>query len=116
MTGFLTTHYAYITAAIVVSLGLYTLFDRNLIKKVIGLKLLQTGIFLIFITAGYRTGGAPPVITSDGVYVSPLPHVLILTAIVVGISMAALALALVLVLYNTYGTVNEEKIREAINE
>ena len=110
------THYTYVTAAAIIAIGLYVLLDRNLIKKVIGLNIFQTGIFLIFITAAYRTDGAPPIVSGDGIYVSPLPHVLVLTAIVVGVSVTALSLAMVLVLYETYGTVHEEELREAIDD
>jgi multicomponent Na+:H+ antiporter subunit C len=82
-------------------------------KKVIGMNIFQTGIFLFFITLAFRAGGTPPVIEDGGgPYVSPLPHVLILTAIVVGVSLTAVALALVIRIYSEYGTLDEETLKQ----
>jgi multicomponent Na+:H+ antiporter subunit C len=72
----------------------------------------QSGIFLFFITAAYVEGGAAPVLTNEGPYVSPLPHVLILTAIVVGVSLVAVALALIVRIHSEYGTLDEDVLRE----
>jgi multicomponent Na+:H+ antiporter subunit C len=72
----------------------------------------QTGIFLFFITAAYAEGAGPPLVGHGGPYVSPLPHVLILTAIVVGVSLTAVALALVVRIYAEYGTLDEDVLRE----
>lgn len=113
-TELLLTRYNYIAAFLVIAVGLYMVVgDRNLVKKVIGLNIFQTGIFLFFITAAYVEGGAPPVL-ADGVetYVSPLPHVLILTAIVVGLSLTAVALTLIIRIYSEYGTLREDVLRE----
>ena len=110
----LVTRYNYVGVVVLVAAGLYMVIgDRNLVKKVIGMNLFQTGIFLFFITAAFVEGGQPPVI-EDGVetYVSPLPHVLILTAIVVGVSLTAVALTLVVRIYSEYGTLDEEVIAE----
>jgi multicomponent Na+:H+ antiporter subunit C len=110
----LATRYNYVGVVVLVALGLYLVIgDRNLVKKVIGVNLFQTGIFLFFITSAAVEGGQPPVI-EEGVetYVSPLPHVLILTAIVVGVSLTAVALTLVVRIYSEYGTLNEEVIAE----
>lgn len=113
----LTTRYTYVVAVIVIAIGLYVLLDRNLIKKIVGLNIFQTGVFLFFVTAGYRIGGGPPIASAGGgPYVSPLPHVLILTAIVVGVSVTAVSLGMVFLLYETYGTVQEDELREAIHE
>ena len=114
MIDLLLTRYNYVAAVLLVAAGLYLVIgDRNLVKKVIGMNLFQTGIFLFFITAAVVEGGHPPVI-EEGVetYVSPLPHVLILTAIVVGVSLTAVALTLVVRIYSEYGTLNEEVIAE----
>jgi multicomponent Na+:H+ antiporter subunit C len=114
MIELLTTKYNYVGAVLLMAGGLYLVIgDRNLVKKVIGLNLFQTGIFLFFITSAYVEGGKPPVI-KEGVetYVSPLPHVLILTAIVVGVSLTAVALTLVVRIYSAYGTLNEDVLRE----
>jgi multicomponent Na+:H+ antiporter subunit C len=114
----LLTRYNYIGAFLLIAGGLYLVVsDRNFVKKVIGMNLFQTGIFLFFITAAFieidGNTGAPPVIT-DGVdlYVSPLPHVLILTAIVVGVSLTAVALTLIIRIYREYGTLREDVLRE----
>jgi len=85
----------------------------NLVKKVIGMNIFQTGIFLFFITLAFRNGGNPPVVTKGGgPYASPLPHVLILTAIVVGVSLTAVALALIVRIYSEYGTLDETTLEE----
>ena len=109
----LTTHYNYYAVVLLLGIGLYMLIESpNLVKKVIGMNIFQTGIFLFFITLAYRAGGNPPVVTDGGgPYVSPQPHVLILTAIVVGVSLTAVALALVVRVYDAYGTLDEEAIR-----
>jgi multicomponent Na+:H+ antiporter subunit C len=114
----LLTRYNYIGAFLLIAAGLYLVVsDRNFVKKIIGMNVFQTGIFLFFITAAFvergENTGAPPVL-QDGVdlYVSPLPHVLILTAIVVGISLTAVALTLVIRIYREYGTLREDVLRE----
>ncbi len=110
----LTTHYNYYAVMLLLGIGLYTLVESpNLLKKVIGMNIFQTGIFLFFVTLAYRTGGNPPIVTDGGgPYVSPLPHVLILTAIVVGVSLTAVALALIVRIYSEYGTLDEERLEE----
>ncbi len=109
----LVTRYNYIAAFLIIAIGLYLVVgDKNLVKKVIGLNIFQTGIFLFFITAAFVEGGKPPVV-HEGIetYVSPLPHVLILTAIVVGVSLTAVALTLVIRIYSEYGTLREDVLR-----
>lgn len=95
--------------------GLYVVIDRgNLVKKLIGLNLFQTSIFFLYISFGYVEQAAVPIL-AEGVtlYSNPLPHVLILTAIVVGVATTALGLALVLRIRAAYGTVEEDEIHEA---
>lgn len=92
--------------------GFYLLLSaRNLVKKVVGLNLFQMSVFVFFISTGKVTGGAVPIKT-EGVelYSNPLPHVLILTAIVVGVAGTALGLSLILRIHDTYGTVEEDEI------
>jgi multicomponent Na+:H+ antiporter subunit C len=104
------THVVY---ALLVGIGLFVLVnDRNLVKKVIGLNVFQTGVFLFLVTSGYRSDGAPPLVDGPGPFVNPLPHVLVLTAIVVGVAVTAVALVLVGRLYDEYGTLDEAVIRE----
>ncbi|HPF13042.1 MAG: cation:proton antiporter subunit C [Planctomycetes bacterium] len=87
------------------------LASRNLIKKVIGLNLFQTSVFIFYISTGKVSGGAVPIETPGIlIYSNPLPHVLILTAIVVGVASTAIGLALILRIKDDYGTVEEDEI------
>ncbi|NIR32679.1 MAG: cation:proton antiporter subunit C [Gammaproteobacteria bacterium] len=83
----------------------------NLVKKVIGLNVFQTSVFILYITIGKLEGGSAPIVT-EGVtrYANPLPHVLILTAIVVGVATTALALGLVVRIHRAYDTIEERDI------
>lgn len=94
-------------------LGLVIVIDsHNMIKKLIGLNLFQSAVFLLFITVGKVSGGHPPILDqSIELYSNPLPHVLILTAIVVGVATTALGLALVVRIRRVYGTVDENEIQ-----
>ena len=84
-----------------------------MVKKLVGLSLFQTSVYLLYISAGKILGGTPPIIDPDfTVYSHPLPHVLILTAIVVGIATLALGLALVVRINEAYGTIEEDEIFE----
>jgi multicomponent Na+:H+ antiporter subunit C len=114
VSDILLTRYNYVGAILLMGAGLYMVIgDRNLVKKVIGMNLFQTGIFLFFITTAFVEGGKPPVLKGEGAtHVSPLPHVLILTAIVVGVSLTAVALTLVVRIYSEYGTLDESALTE----
>ncbi|MDD9819288.1 MAG: cation:proton antiporter subunit C [Nitrospira sp.] len=97
--------------------GLYIMVARhNLVKKLIGLYIVQTSVLLFFIALSAKTGATVPVLVSaaDAVqaatYTNPLPHVLTLTAIVVQVATLGVSLALVAVIYRTYGTLDEEEI------
>jgi multicomponent Na+:H+ antiporter subunit C len=115
LAGVLGARYAYVAYAVVASLGVYLVVaDANLVKKVVGLNLFQTAVFLFFVSGAVRTGGSTPVTSNPGPYVNPLPHVLVLTAIVVGVSLTALALALVVRVHATYGTIEEDRLRERL--
>jgi multicomponent Na+:H+ antiporter subunit C len=114
MIDLLGSHYTYVAAMLILAVGLYgVIASPNLVKKVIGLNVFQVGIFLFFISSAYVEGGVPAIGThGEGPFVSPLPHVLILTAIVVGVSLTALALALVVRIYDGYGVLDEDGVRE----
>lgn len=101
----------YIAMALLV-IGLYTVIAYdNLIKRLIGLSIFQTAIFIFYISLGKQLYGSAPILDSDiSVYSHPLPHVLILTAIVVGIATLALGLALVVRIYEAYGSADEDEI------
>ena len=105
--------YAYWVVVLVMAIGLYIVIDRgNLLKKLIGLNIFQTAVFMLYISAGKIFGGTPPILYDGGApYSNPLPHVLILTAIVVGVATLALGLALAVRVGEAYGTVEEDEIR-----
>ena len=92
--------------------GLYVVIARgNMVKKLIGLSIFQTSVYLLYIAAGKILGGTPPIVAPGfTVYAHPLPHVLILTAIVVGVATIALGLALVVRINEAYGTIEEDEI------
>ena len=94
--------------------GFYILISQgNLIKKIVGLSIFQTAVFILYISMGKIRGGTAPILTEgDPVYSNPLPHVLILTAIVVGVATTALGLSLVVRIHEAYGTVEEDEIHE----
>jgi len=107
-------HFNYWVVIFLMMAGFYILISGNhLIKKIIGLNIFQTSVFMLYISMGKVSGGTAP-IAIEGVsnYSNPLPHVLILTAIVVGIATTSLALALVIRIKEAYGTVEEDEILE----
>ena len=105
-------HYNYWVVIALSMLGIYVIMaDANLVKKVIGLNIFQTAVFILYISVGEIEGGTAPILSDAfSVYTNPLPHVLILTAIVVGVATTALALALVVRIHRAYATVEEGEI------
>lgn len=102
----------YWIVVILMMAGLYIVMSSgHLIKKIIGLNIFQTSVFILFISMGKVAGGTAPIL-KDGVSIfsNPLPHVLILTAIVVGVATTALGLAIAVRIYEAYGTVEEDEI------
>ena len=105
-------HFTYFITILLMMMGLFIVIARgNLIKKLVGLGIFQTSVYLLYIAPGKLVGGTAPIL-SDAfvVYSNPLPHVLILTAIVVGVATLALGLALVVRIREAYGTVEEDDI------
>lgn len=107
--------YIYLFVLVLLAVGLYAVLAKtDLVKKVIGLTIYSTAIYLFFIEGSLQEGGTAPVIDERGsdasLYVDPLPHLLILTAIVVGVGVVGVALALLVRLYRTHGTLDEEVI------
>ncbi len=95
--------------------GFYIVIARgNLVKKIIGLNIFQTAVFLLYITLGKVRGGTAPILDADKdyTYSNPLPSVLILTAIVVGVATTSVALALIVRIKESYGTVEEDEIHD----
>ena len=107
-------HYNYWIAILLMMMGFYIVVARgNLVKKLVGLNIFQASVFLLYISIAKVRGGTAPIIAENvPVYSNPLPHVLILTAIVVGVSTAALGLALVVRINEAYGTVEEDEIQD----
>jgi len=112
------SHYNYWMAIILMMIGLYALIAKqNLVKKLIGLNIFQTAIFLFYISFGEVEGGIAPIYLPEGVeaiYVNPIPHVLILTAIVVGVSVTAVGLSLIVRIYEEYGVIDEAGLLKVV--
>jgi len=112
-------HINYLGGVALFIIGLHTVVThKNLIKRVMGINIMATGIFLFFIAIGNVTGGVPPIVV-DGespVFINPMPSVLILTGIVVSVSITVYALSLVIRIYQTYGTIDQEEIVKIQNE
>ena len=112
--------YNYWVSVALMLIGFYGIFAKdNLIKKVIGLCIFQTAIFLYFISLGAVKGGTAPIVSEEiirkgYVYANPLPHVLILTAIVVSVATAAVALSLIIRMHDEYGSIEEREIIEQL--
>lgn len=106
--------YNYWIAIALMMLGLYIVIaSGNLIKKLIGLNIFQASVFILFISMGYLHGATAPIYAEAyDRYAAPLPHVLILTAIVVGIATTAVGLALVVKIYRNYGSIEEDEIEK----
>ena len=106
----------YWLVVVLMMLGLYTLMARtNLIKKMLGLGVFQTSVIIFYVTMAKVRGGTAPILlegakTSD--YSNPLPHVLMLTAIVVGVATTALGLALIVRIKEAYGSIDEDELSE----
>lgn len=123
MFDFWLSHTHYLFFIVLMITGLYTVIDKtNLVKKIIGLNVFQTAVFMFYIAIGKVQGGTAPILPMDDkfhvdteamqgiIYSNPLPHVLILTAIVVGVATTALGLALVIRIGEAFDTIDEEEI------
>lgn len=105
-------HYGYWMTIVLIVAGMYILIARgNLLKKLLGLAVLQSSVYLLYIAPGKLVGGTAPIVAAGyTLYSNPLPHVLILTAIVVGVATLALGLAIVVRIREAYGTIEEDEI------
>ena len=103
----------YWVAIILMLAGFYVVIaQHNMIKKIVGLNIFQVAVFVFYISMGKVTGGSAPILKEGiEVYSNPLPHVLILTAIVVGVATTALALALVVRIHHSYGTIEDDEVQ-----
>ncbi|ELY67177.1 cation:proton antiporter subunit C [Natrinema versiforme] len=120
MIELLMDRYTYVLMFVLLGLGIYMVIaSENLVKKLIGVSLFQTAIFLFFISMAYIDveGASAPIVPHHGepgevMVASPLPQVIVLTAIVVGIALTAVGLALIIRIYAEYGTLREDTLRE----
>ena len=109
--NFISSYNYYVIIFLMIS-GLFIVVSRgNMVKKLVGLALFQTSVYILYISPGKILNGTAPIL-ADGysIYSSPLPHVLILTAIVVGIATLALGLSLVIRINEEFGTIEEDKL------
>jgi multicomponent Na+:H+ antiporter subunit C len=118
MIAYIAAHANHWAAGFTLCIGLYIVIARgNMIKKLVGLAILQTSVYILYISAGKIVGATAPIIAQDhDLYSNPLPHVLILTAIVVGIATLALGLALVVRINEAYRTIEEDDIFQMDND
>jgi multicomponent Na+:H+ antiporter subunit C len=126
MFEFIVSKYNYWIYIILMMIGFYAMIGkRNLVKKIIGMNILQTAIILFFVSIAYKKGGATLPILMDAHgseahainianYINPLPHVLMLTAIVVMVATLGVALAILILIYRRYGTLEEDEIIKRI--
>jgi len=114
--------YPFILIAVLLAVGVYGMtVKRNLLKKVVGMTIFQTSIYLFFIQGATKHGATIPVLDPelgpDAIhYINPLPQVIVLTAIVVGVAITGVALSLLLLVYRRYGTLDEVKILERMRQ
>ena len=122
MIDTLSTHYNYWVFAILLMIGLYSMMAKNnLMKKLIGMNIFQWAIILFFISIGAKRGAQIPIVAGahgqgEGLaihaaeYINPLPHVLMLTAIVVMVATLGVAVAVAILIYRRYGSLEEDEI------
>ena len=118
----LLTNYEAVTSMVLFAIGFTMLvFSRNIMKKILGLNIVDTGVYLFLASMGYIEGKLTPIVPSTGDvnalnYINPIPQGLVLTGIVVSVSFSALMLALTVRLYKKYRTLNLDKIYEMCRE
>ncbi len=126
MLEFLVTKHSYVFYIAMIMVGFYGMMAKNnLMKKLIGMNIFQWAIIFYYISISSKQGATIPIIAGHGSlphavraadYINPLPHVLMLTAIVVGVATTGIALALLVILYRKYGTLEEDEIIKAIRQ
>lgn len=116
MTDFILAKYNYWIYIFLMMIGFYAVIHkRNLVKKVIGLNIFQTAVFLFYISIAKVNGGTAPIYMEGARYYdNPLPHTLMLTAIVVAVSTTAVALAIIVRIKKAFGTIEEDKILDML--
>ena len=126
MIEWMVTKHSYWFYIILIMTGFYGMMAKNnLMKKLIGMNIFQWAIILYYISIGSKKGGTIPIIDAQAAvrhavraadYINPLPHVLMLTAIVVGVATTGIALTLLVIIYRKYGTLEEDEIIEALKK
>lgn len=123
MLDFFFGHYAYWFSIILFTIGMYgILFKKTLIKKIIGLAILQSSVILFFVSVASKVDATVPVydpsipVEQVSNYLNPLPHTLMLTAIVVGVATLGVAFTLLIAIYNRYQTLDEQELIEKIHD
>lgn len=122
MIEILLNEYPFYLGTILLAIGLWGMFaKRNLMKKLIGMTIFQVAIILMFVASSAKFGGTVPAFdpgigTDPALYVNPLPHVLMLTAIVVMVATTGVALAILLLIYRRYHTIDETEIMKRMQE
>lgn len=125
MIDFIVSKYNYWIYIVLMMIGFYAMIGkRNLIKKIIGMNIFQTAVILFYVSIGCKRGGTLPILEyahghageaiQASAYINPLPHVLMLTAIVVMVSTLGVAIAIVIMIYLKYNTLEEDEILKAI--
>jgi multicomponent Na+:H+ antiporter subunit C len=105
----------YLAVVVLFGIGLYMLVAKsNLLKKVLGLNVMQTAVFAFLVTSGMVEGGDPPIVAAGTAapYANPIPHAMVLTGIVVAVGVTALALALVVRIHAHYGTIEVDELKD----
>jgi len=116
--SFVETRYVYLFVVALLGIGLWAvLVERHLIKKLVGLTIFQTAIFMFFIEGSVKTDAAVPVIdkstgSDPALYVNPLPHVMMLTGLVVAVAVLGVALALAVMIHKSFGTLDDDELTE----
>jgi multicomponent Na+:H+ antiporter subunit C len=125
MAEFILGKFNYWIYILLIIVGLYGMMAKNnLMKKLIGMNIFQWAIILFYISIGAKRGGTIPIIATTSPtdviraadYINPLPHVLMLTAIVVGVATTGIALTLLIIIYQRYGTLEEDRIIRALRK
>ncbi|MCP5050089.1 MAG: cation:proton antiporter subunit C [bacterium] len=123
MVDFILGHYAYWFTLILLVIGLYgMIMKKNLVKKLIGMTIFQVSVIIFYISSAVKWGGSVPIfdaakgVADTSQYINPLPHTLMLTAIVVGVATTGVAFALVISIYKRYNTLNEPELLEMMRK
>ena len=115
----LLTHWNYFLVIVLMMLGFYAVIARgNMVKKMVGLNIFQTSGFMLYISMGKVGEGTAPILTGEAgtVYSNPLPHVLILTAIVVGVATTAVGYALIIRIQESFGSIEDDELIEMLDD